>query len=202
MTQPLFKTYPLEVRAANDSQPAGVISGYASTYAKDAYGDRVLPGAFAASIAEKRGKYPLLFGHDSSSIVGFTTHLAEDHKGLMMDAQLSLATSGGKDAYELIKTAEAVDYKLGLSIGFITREWDMDGDVRVLKDIDLWEISLTAFPANRQARVEEARSLRGRSAAAQSLLAVIRRDRLQLALRTPKERMNNGITCTSFGIRR
>jgi HK97 family phage prohead protease len=176
-----YKTYPLDVRSKEEAEQ-GVISGYASTYAKDAYGDVVSPGAFAQSITDKKGKYPILFGHDSTAVVGFSTHVSEDHKGLQMDAQLSLGTSGGRDAFELIKTARAVDFKMGLSIGFITREWDMEGDVRVLKEIDLWEVSLTVFPANKMARVEETRATRGRSAADDALRAMLWKTRARLAL--------------------
>ena len=154
------KTYPLlERRAEGD---LGVISGYASTYAKDEYGDRIAPGAFASSVAAKKGKYPILTGHDMHAIpIGFTTYVAEDHKGLNIAAQLALATDNGRNAFALVKAAEAADFPMGLSIGFISKEWDdTDDGGRLIKEIDLWEISITAFPANRFARIEDAKQFR------------------------------------------
>jgi HK97 family phage prohead protease len=180
-----YKQFPLTLKAAADDAPEGVIGGYASTWAKDAYGDRIAPGAFAQSIVDKRGKYPILAVHDMWSLpIGFTNAVSEDAKGLQMSGLLALATSGGRDAFALVKAAQAVDFKMGLSIGFSTEQFEMDDDVRVLTQIDLWEISLTAFPANRLARVDEARSYRGDSevAANKQLCTAMRSLRLRLAM--------------------
>ena len=148
----------LDTRSDGDQ---GIISGYASTYTKDAYGDVIQPGAFAQSIKDKRGRVPILFGHDAASWVGFSTSLAEDHKGLLATAKLATTTTGGRDAFELVKAAQAADYRVGLSIGFVTKDWDNSDDGgRLLKEIDLWEISLTPFPANRLSRIDEAKSVR------------------------------------------
>jgi len=159
-----YRTLSFEIRSATQDgdQPQGMVKGYASTWAKDAFGDRVNPGAFGSSITEQRGKYPVLQGHDTSQFpIGFTTSLVEDHKGLLMEAQLALNTTAGRDAFGLLQTAKAVDYRMGLSIGFICREWQMEDEVRVLTNIDLKEISLTAFPANHRSRVLDARSIHG-----------------------------------------
>lgn len=164
----------LELRAAS-GEAEGRISGYASTYAKDAYGDRIAPGAFADSISEKRGKYPILFGHEPNALIGFSTHMAEDHKGLQMEAKLAMGTTAARDAFSLIQTAESVDFRMGLSIGFRTEQFEMVDDVRVLTQIDLMEVSLTAFPANRFAQVTDARSIRkSRVSTADQLRAAIR----------------------------
>jgi len=185
MIELVRKSFAFEARS--DGQAQGIVRGYASTYQKDAYGDRIAPGAFGESIKEKRGRYPVLWGHDPGALIGFTTKAAEDHKGLDVEALLALGNSTGRDAYELVKTAEAAGSTMGLSIGFITRQWEMDDDVRTLTDVDLIEISLTAFPANRGARIEEARSRSGIHATA--LLALqneIRAARLRVALESLK----------------
>jgi hypothetical protein len=73
-----------------------------------------------------------------------------------------METMRGRDAYALMQTAEKVDFKVGLSIGFTAEEVEYDEATgsRTLKKINLWETSITPFPANRQARVESLKSLR------------------------------------------
>ena len=153
-----FKAFPLlELK----SEDAGRFTGYASTYAKDFYGDRILPGAFAQSIRDQKGKIPLFYDHLRSLPIGFSTDLAEDAKGLYIEGQLSLDSTHGRDAHALLKTAKSVDYRMGLSIGFITSEVEVEHDgTRVIKSLELFETSLTPFPVNRQARVEALKSIR------------------------------------------
>jgi uncharacterized protein len=142
------------------SEASGFFSGYAATYIRDAYGDRIQPGAFGETISEKKGKIPIFVGHSSDAWVGFSTALSEDHKGLRLEGQLILDTSGGRDAFALLKAADEIGFKVGLSIGFRTLEWELEDEGRILKAIDLWETSITPFPANSRARVTEVRSIR------------------------------------------
>jgi HK97 family phage prohead protease len=139
----------------------GTFTGYASTYSKDAYGDRILPGAFAQSIRDQRGKIPIYFNHRSDQLIGFSTDLAEDTKGLYIDASLSLDSSTGADVYALLKLAEQVDFRMGLSIGFYTVEAELSDDGgRLIKTVDLVETSVTATPANSGSRVDTVKSTR------------------------------------------
>lgn len=152
-----FKAFPLlECKA----DTGGTFSGYASTYARDLYGDRILPGAFAQSIKDQRGKVPILFDHNRDAWIGFSRDLAEDAKGLYIDGLLSVDNSRGADAYALLKTAQSVDYRPGLSIGFVPVDEGIEDGDRVIKTIDLYEVSVTPFPANRGARVEAVKSIR------------------------------------------
>lgn len=153
-----YKAFPL---LECKSEDGGRFTGYAATYARDAYGDRIAPGAFAQSIKDQKGKIPIFLDHDRANWVGFSTDLGEDSKGLYIDAILSLDSTRGADAYALLKTAKQADYRVGLSIGFVAQEWEMDStDNRILKAIDLWETSITPFPANRLARIESVKSVR------------------------------------------
>lgn len=156
-----IKSYPLMECKADE---AGRFKGYASTYQRDAYGDRIVPGAFAQSIKDQRGRIPIFLDHSRDNWVGFSTDLAEDAKGLFIDAQLSLKSTRGADAYALLQTAQSCDYNVGLSIGFIPTEVDTEesaaGLARVIKTIDLYEVSLTPFPANKGARVQDFKSIR------------------------------------------
>jgi hypothetical protein len=154
------KTFPLYDLKTDDGK-TGVFSGYASAYTKDVYGDTIAPGAFAQSIRDKRGKVPILMNHDPSQVVGFSQSLAEDGKGLMLNGQLALDTTAGKDVYGLLQTASAMDYRMGMSIGFDANEWEMAADgSRNLQEIDLWEVSITPFPAQPKAYVSDVKTVR------------------------------------------
>jgi HK97 family phage prohead protease len=142
----------------------GVFNGYASAYAKDLQGDKIMPGAFAQSIADKRGQIPIFYNHNDDAWVGFSTALSEDGKGLMLTGQLATATTAGGDVYELLQAAAAIDFRVGMSIGFIANDWDWEGDTRTITQIDLWEASITPFPAQPKAfvaDVKHARELEG-----------------------------------------
>lgn len=148
--------FAAEIKSEDDT---GTFSGYASTYGVDLQGDRVEPGAFGKTINKTKGRIPVFMNHDDL-FVGLTTKLAEDPKGLAFTAKLLTETTRGKDAYELLKALYAHDYKVGMSIGFRCHVWDMDGAVRVLKEVELFEASITPFPAQPKARVEDVKSVR------------------------------------------
>lgn len=155
----LRKAFQITLKA---DDAAGEFSGYAATYARDSEGDRIEPGAFAQSIKDRKGKIPIFLNHDRTQWAGVSTELSEDHKGLYMTARLFPDTSAGRDAYGLLKNATAADFPVGLSIGFLTKDWDFEQSTqtRILKTIELWETSITPFPANRLARVDDVKALR------------------------------------------
>lgn len=154
-----YKSYPL---LETKSDEAGRFSGHAATFQTDAYGDRIVPGAFERTIKAHRGKIPIFLDHSRADWIGFSSELAEDAKGLRIDAALSLETRAGADTYALLKLAKDLDYRVGLSIGFIADKFDIDEltGARSLKAISLIETSITPFPANTGARVEQIKSLR------------------------------------------
>jgi HK97 family phage prohead protease len=154
-----YKAFPLlECKAAE----GGEFSGYAAAYAKDVYGDRIAPGAFAQTIKDQKGKIPIFLNHDTTDWIGFSTEMEEDSKGLYIKAILSLDSSKGADTAALLRMAKQVDYRVGLSIGFTAEEVEYDdaSGGRLLKSINLWETSITPFPANKKARIDSIKSIR------------------------------------------
>jgi HK97 family phage prohead protease len=145
----------LELKAEGNS---GLFSGYASTYNVDLQGDRVTPGAFAQSIKDKKGKVPILANHEDW--IGFSTGLAEDGKGLALNGKLALNNSIAANTYALLQEASALEFRVGMSIGFMAKQWDYEGDIRTLNEIDLWEVSITPFPAQPKAFVADVKTWR------------------------------------------
>jgi HK97 family phage prohead protease len=156
----LHKNFGLDVKAVSDE---GIIEGYASVFggAPDSYGDIIAPGAFAASLTKHKraGTMPLmLWGHDSfSPPIGNWTDMAEDGKGLWVQGQTDLEDPMGQRVHRALKRKAM----RGLSIGYETIESDKDSKrpgVRILKEVDLWEVSPVNFPAQPRAAVDNVKS--------------------------------------------
>jgi HK97 family phage prohead protease len=147
--------FALEIKGVTE---AGLFEGYASTFGeRDLGGDIVVAGAFAKSLKVRGAKGVRMFAdHDSRKRIGVWTEIAEDEKGLAVKGRLLLEKQDGKDAYVDLKEG-ALD---GMSIGFRTKLDSYDGrrKARMLKEVDLMEISLVSFPMNENARVTGVKS--------------------------------------------
>ena len=149
--------FPFEVKELSE---AGTFKGYGSVFdVVDDWDDVVVKGAFTKSIAKKLPV--LLWQHNSDKPIGVYTSVEEDNKGLKIEGRLLIdSISQAKEAHALLH-AGAIK---GLSIGYIPLAWEYetrkDKRVRILKEIDLWEISLVTFPANPKAVVGSVKSIR------------------------------------------
>lgn len=147
--------FPLEVKQVEDT---GVFKGYGSVFdVMDDWHDIVLKGAFAKSL--ERRTPVMLWQHNSDEPIGVYTSIAEDDMGLAMEGRLLVdGVAKAKEAHVLLKN-NAIR---GLSIGFIPIKWEWetrnDTHVRLLKEVDLWEVSLVTFPANAKALVGDVKS--------------------------------------------
>ena len=135
-------------------QDGHVIEGYASLFgACDQGGDVVSKGAYAASLkasAGDRRSVKMLWLHDPTQPFGVWDEVREDAKGLWGKGRLLPEVAKGREAAELI-AAGAID---GLSIGYRTvKAVKNDKGQRLLKELELWEVSLVTFPMLPSARV-------------------------------------------------
>lgn len=141
----------------------GTFSGYASVFdVVDSYRDIIRSGAFASTIADyaSKGRMPsLLWQHNNDEPCGIIVALREDQRGLYFEGKLALDTQRGKEAHALLKMG-ALN---GLSIGYSVVKYDYDEKqaVRLLLEVELWEVSLVTFPANDAARVTQVKKLDG-----------------------------------------
>jgi HK97 family phage prohead protease len=131
----------------------GLFEGYASLFhIVDLGRDMVMPGAFRSSLTRKGATgIKMLWQHDATQPIGSWHSISEDTRGLKVRGQLNLAVSRAREVSALLR-AGVVD---GLSIGFRTTKAHADKatGVRLLQEIDLWEISIVTFPMLPQARV-------------------------------------------------
>lgn len=134
-------------------ESTGEFEGYASVFnSVDQVGDTILPGAFAKSLSRKQ-RPAMFINHDHYSIpVGDWAELREDDKGLFGRGVIDMNHRDGPSLYSAMKR-RAMN---GLSIGFLMGQKDYDvaeGGGRVIKRVDLKEVSVVTFPCEEKARV-------------------------------------------------
>jgi HK97 family phage prohead protease len=147
-------TIPLEVKGLNDRE----FDGHGSVFKNvDLGGDIVMPGAFKRSLAQHKssGGLPAMFWmHDPAKVPGKWVDMHEDDDGLAVKGVLA-PTPLGDEVHTLLKM-EAVR---GMSIGYRTLDHDYDGDGnRLIKEAELWEVSVVSLPMNPLAQVVHVKS--------------------------------------------
>ena len=149
MSRQIFEVKFSGVQALGERE----FTGHGSVFGNvDLGGDIVAPGAFAASLAahRKAGTWPVMaWQHDVTRVPGKWLSIVEDAKGLAVHGVLA-ETPLGDEVRELLKL-EAVG---GLSVGYRTvlSDYTRDGH-RLLKQLDLLEVSVVSMPMNSQATV-------------------------------------------------
>lgn len=148
---------PLKIKAVEET---GEFSGYGSVFGvEDSYGDVVVQGAFAESLAEwgAKGRMPsLLWQHNMQEPIGVYTEMREDSEGLYVEGRLLVDDDPlAKRAHAHLKAGSISGLSIGYSLPGDGWRYDTDKDIFVLEKIDLWEVSLVTFPANDEARVDQ-----------------------------------------------
>lgn len=149
------KDFKLSVKDLTDE---GTFEGYGSIFGNvDSYGEKVMPGAFVASLAKHRregSSVLMLWQHNPDEPIGVWDDLAEDAKGLWGKGRLIMEVQKAREVHALMK-AKAIG---GLSIGYREVKVTPDSNIRNLEELDLREISPVSFPANRRARISAVKS--------------------------------------------
>jgi HK97 family phage prohead protease len=153
----MLRHLPIEVKFS-EPDDAGSFEGIASVFGEvDQLGDTIQRGAFAKSLAKhkRNGRAPLmLWSHQIDQPIGRWTEIRETAEGLVVKGRLLLDLARAREVYAMLKE-KVVD---GLSIGFRTVDSVRTRTGRLLKEIDLAEISLVTLPALASARVTSVKS--------------------------------------------
>ena len=143
----------LEVKAIEQGKNL-FIEGYASVFGVlDSYEDIVEKGAFTNTIQGKNFKrIAFCYQHEFSTVIGKIIELKEDEVGLWFKAKIS-NTNLGRDLVELISDGAISE----ISIGYRTKvsEMNTDTNVRMIKEVELYEISLVTRAANSEAFITQ-----------------------------------------------
>ena len=138
----------------------GEFVGYASTNTNtpDSYGDVILAGAFAKSLAAHKANnsMPMMFfGHNATELpIGDWLEMSEDSVGLVAKGRIALDDPLGARVHSAVKAGRVKGLSIGYRIpkGGMMEDPDRDG-VYLLKEIDLVEVSIVNIPANSEAQV-------------------------------------------------
>jgi HK97 family phage prohead protease len=143
--------------ASRVSTDLGEFSALAAAWSRDRDGDEIIRGAFAASIERWQAsnkRVPLHWAHkgDPSNIIGYVdpASMRETAEGLFVRGKLDLEGSEvARDVWKLIKSNV-----VSLSFGYLANEAHTRADgIQELRELDLYEISLTPAPANPDTRI-------------------------------------------------
>lgn len=147
--------FKAEIKASDAEGGRGKVVGFASVYGViDSYAEVVEPGAFTRSLKEY-GMPSMLLQHKPEDIGGIWIKAEDTSAGLKLEGEMNLDVQKAKEAHSLAKQGALK----GLSIGFRTRQAHYDDEgIRHLTDVDLMEVSLVTFPANRQAMISAVKS--------------------------------------------
>ena len=161
----LYKTFDFVIKETKeideDGQKYGIVKGYAATFGNvDRGGDMILPGAFTKTLQDYQARDRQLAMHYQHSgfdiIGGFPIEtIKQDATGLYVEGKINLKVQRGVETYALAKQGVISDF----SIGYTIDAEENQGDIRILKELTLWETSLVGEPMNTQAVITEVKKI-------------------------------------------
>ncbi len=151
----------IEIRAAASfgSLSSGTLKGYAAVFDKPAdlgeFTETVKAGAFRRSLITPDVR--ALYDHERQAILGRTPNtlrLSEDAKGLAFELDLP-DTTLGRDLAVLVERGDVGGCSFGFRCATGGDRWETRNGrmYRELLDVELHEITLTAWPAYRETEV-------------------------------------------------
>jgi HK97 family phage prohead protease len=146
-------------------------SGYASAFGLvDSYGDTIQKGAYTETLKSRERPIRLRWNHHGA-VVGKWLSITEDEKGLFVEGELTPNHSLANDIYASMKHG-AVD---GMSIGYRVKAYEqLPNDRRLLKQIELVEISIVEEPADLGAKIAEVKSMIEQSTSLKEIETLLR----------------------------
>lgn len=164
---PNVKTARVHIKAAGDQDgtPDGVFEAIVATYDLDSYGDKIVPGAFADTLAEWKESgdpLPVLWAHqsgDPESHIGVVLEAEERDEGLWVKAQLDVddladPKSRTSRVYRLLKGRRVTQFSFAFDVeegGWIERREDgVDQSYYELRKLKLYEVGPCLVGVNQQ----------------------------------------------------
>jgi len=158
-----YKTFTLElseVKFKVDDDEKGVFIGAMASQAKDLGNDIIAPEAFDETLADyKKAKQniQLYYNHQTMDLpIGIISfkNVAQDDKNWNVKGELNLNTQKGNEVYSLMKQGALTD----LSIGYMVTDADFKGKTRIIKNLQLNEVSVVGKGMNPKAKINSVKS--------------------------------------------
>lgn len=151
-----------EVKVSADSR---TISGYAAIWGNiDNAGDMLIKGCCSKSISERgpesktNRKIIFLWMHDIDEPLGRITKLIEDDKGLYFEAVVDAIPEGDR-ALEQLKSGTLNQFSIGYQYVWQNCEYDSAKEAFIVKEINLFEISVVSLGCNEETGFEGMKSM-------------------------------------------
>jgi hypothetical protein len=149
-----FKALAVDSDGLLTSVETRTISGYGAVFNnKDSYGDILIKGCFAKSISERgpesstNRKVAFLWMHDMDEPLGRITKLIEDDKGLYFEAELDKIPEADR-ALEQLNSGTLNQFSIGFMYVWDKMEYDEAQDAFIIKEVNLFEVSVVTIGAN------------------------------------------------------
>lgn len=165
------KSAPLKIKAAGEHEGTeeGVVEAIVAAYNVDLTGDKILPGAFAETLAEWRGKgdpIPFIWSHDwadPDSHIGVVEEARETDEGLWVKARLDMDEPKAAKIYRLLKGRRITQFSFGYEVAegaFVDAKSDEGPSEPYyeLRKLNLFEVGPTLLGANPQTSLEAVKS--------------------------------------------
>jgi HK97 family phage prohead protease len=138
-----------------DTDDDGSFEGYASVFNnKDLGNDVIRQGAFTKTITgRKASSIKLLYQHKTDEPIGVIDSLEEDKRGLKIKGRLDMGTQKGREVFELMKMGALDSMSIGYRLTPDGYKYDDKNKRRVIKEVDLMEVSMVTFPMNPKAKI-------------------------------------------------
>lgn len=152
MSEFILKSFRSRFELADDDEP-GTFLAHVSAWGEDLDGDIIEPGAYAKTIADHGGRFPMLWQHDRFTPIGVSVSMAETEKGLAVKGRFVMDVQQAREGHALLKEGALG----GFSIGARPVRSDPRADNpygMVYRELALREFSLVTFPAQPLATVD------------------------------------------------
>lgn len=158
-----FKTAPVSVKAVDAE--TGIFEAIVSVFGnKDSYGDVMMPGSFANTLAEwdeKGDPIPVYYSHrmdDPDFNIGHVLEAEEREEGLWVKAQLDVddpaPTSKAPQVYRLMKGRRVTQFSFAYDVISDKKV----GDVNEVHEVKLYEVGPTPIGANQETELLDVKS--------------------------------------------
>lgn len=142
---------PIEVKEARED---GILSirAYGLAFGNvDSWNDIVAPNACDEFLkSHEADRMRLCWQHNTDDVIGTITAKGVDDYGMWIEADI-LPTTLGKDVQTLVRGGAVNE----LSIGYKTIRYHYDGDIRILDEIAIREVSIVTIAANPRAVITD-----------------------------------------------
>ena len=155
-----------DVKMSDANDKRGQFSGYASVFNSiDLGGDQIQKGAYTKTLNDwsAKGMLPQMqYYHSPMDIIGEWTKMVEDENGLYVEGRLWVngdeRIESAQRAFNILKSNSVK----GLSIGYAVQDFEEQefngGRIRILKEVELFEVSIAPWAMEPKAKVTNVKS--------------------------------------------